>query len=185
MLKSLSDLDYAIEWRVINAAEYGMPQRRKRVFLVGTHKSSSLYAKYSTDNAEEILLKKGILATGFPVEKNILEFANVSLPKSILKVSESFNLGEKLSPFLNSGVCFKGEITTLKTSPDYSGSFSLLEGVLQNEEVSKLERLNMFPDNHTQLEGISDAKRAFFMGNALVVGVVEKIANALIKNIKA
>ena len=265
MLKSLSDLDYAIEWRVINAAEYGMPQRRKRVFLVGTHKSSSLYAKYSTDNAEEILLKKGVLATGFPVEKNILEFANVSLPKSILKVSESFNLGEKLSPFLNSGVCFKGEITTLKTSPDYSGSFSLLEGVLQNEEVSnayfisedelpkweylkgskkevrttkagfqynyaegsmtfpdvldkasrtiitgeggkspsrfkhvvkttkgfrrltpvELERLNMFPDNHTQLEGISDAKRAFFMGNALVVGVVEKIANALIKNIKA
>ena len=39
----------------------------------------------------------------------------------------------------------------------------------------ELERLNMFPDDHTKLEGISDAKRAFFMGNALVVGVVEKI----------
>ena len=39
----------------------------------------------------------------------------------------------------------------------------------------ELERLNMFPDDHTKLEGISDTKRAFFMGNALVVGVIEKL----------
>jgi DNA (cytosine-5)-methyltransferase 1 len=45
----------------------------------------------------------------------------------------------------------------------------------------ELERLNMFPDNHTKLEGISDTKRAFFMGNALVVGVVEKIGQELYK----
>ena len=41
---------------------------------------------------------------------------------------------------------------------------------------TELERLNMFPDNHTKLEGISNAKRAFLMGNALVIGVVERIA---------
>ena len=43
----------------------------------------------------------------------------------------------------------------------------------------ELERLNMFPDNHTKLEGISDTKRAFFMGNALVVGVIDKIGKEL------
>ena len=43
----------------------------------------------------------------------------------------------------------------------------------------ELERLNMFPDDHTKLEGASDTKRAFFMGNALVVGVIEKIGVAL------
>jgi len=43
----------------------------------------------------------------------------------------------------------------------------------------ELERLNMFPDNHTKLDGITDSKRAFFMGNALVVGVVEKIGETL------
>ena len=48
----------------------------------------------------------------------------------------------------------------------------------------ELERLNMFPDNHTKLEGISDTKRAFFMGNALVVGVVEKIGQSLFEKIK-
>ena len=48
----------------------------------------------------------------------------------------------------------------------------------------ELERLNMFPDNHTQLHGISDTKRAFFMGNALVVGVIEKIGKSLSEKIK-
>lgn len=41
------------------------------------------------------------------------------------------------------------------------------------------ERLNMFPDNHSKLEGVTNTKRSFFMGNALVVGVVEKIGTAL------
>ena len=47
----------------------------------------------------------------------------------------------------------------------------------------ELERLNMFPDDHTKLEGVTDAKRAFFMGNALVVGVIEKLGKELYKQI--
>ena len=43
----------------------------------------------------------------------------------------------------------------------------------------ELERLNGFPDNHTKLDGISNVKRAFFMGNALICGVVEKIGKEL------
>ena len=43
----------------------------------------------------------------------------------------------------------------------------------------------MFPDEHTKLDGITDAKRAFFMGNALVVGVVEKIGAILEQEIAA
>ena len=46
----------------------------------------------------------------------------------------------------------------------------------------ELEKLNMFPKNHTLHEGVTDTKRAFFMGNALVVGVVEKIALTLAKH---
>ena len=38
----------------------------------------------------------------------------------------------------------------------------------------ELERLNGFPDDHT--EGVPDGRRAFFMGNALVCGLIEKIA---------
>ena len=47
----------------------------------------------------------------------------------------------------------------------------------------ELERLNMFPDNFTQLNDITNAKRAFFMGNALVIGIVEKLGKTLSKKI--
>jgi DNA (cytosine-5)-methyltransferase 1 len=43
----------------------------------------------------------------------------------------------------------------------------------------ELERLNMFPEGHTELDGITDVKRAFLMGNALVVGLIEKIGMSL------
>ena len=45
----------------------------------------------------------------------------------------------------------------------------------------ELERANMFPDNHK--EGVSDIKRAFLMGNALVTVVVEQFGKILIKEI--
>tara|TARA_B100000674_G_scaffold396706_1_gene341485 strand:- start:1427 stop:1906 length:480 start_codon:yes stop_codon:yes gene_type:complete len=45
----------------------------------------------------------------------------------------------------------------------------------------ELERLNMFPDDFTNIGDILNSKRAFFMGNALVVGVVEKIGSSLSK----
>ena len=43
----------------------------------------------------------------------------------------------------------------------------------------ELEKLNGFPKDHTKLEGITDTKRAFFMGNALVCGVVKIIGDFL------
>ncbi|MEA3513333.1 MAG: DNA cytosine methyltransferase, partial [Campylobacterota bacterium] len=46
----------------------------------------------------------------------------------------------------------------------------------------ELERLNMFPDNHTI--GVTDTKRAFLMGNALVVGIVERLGNTILEEIK-
>lgn len=48
----------------------------------------------------------------------------------------------------------------------------------------ELERLNMFPDNHTYIEGVTPTKRAFFMGNALVVGIIEKLGVELFSRTK-
>jgi DNA (cytosine-5)-methyltransferase 1 len=45
----------------------------------------------------------------------------------------------------------------------------------------ELEQLNMFPKNHT--EGVTDTKRAFLMGNALVVGIVERLGNTILEEI--
>ena len=48
----------------------------------------------------------------------------------------------------------------------------------------ELERLNMFPDHHTKHDNVTNAKRAFFMGNALVVGVVERIGKSLCSKVE-
>lgn len=262
MLQSLNNLGYAVEWRVINAAEYGMPQRRRRVFFIGYHKSTSTYKRLLKSSKAEWLTTSGTIANAFPVNKtNSIE--EVDLKGNLVEITNNFNKNGKLSPFLNTGLLIDGQVYTTKTIPNYDGKKTVLADILQNENVKpeffiddkdkekweylkgaktierrsadgfvykyseggmiypdaldnasrtiitgeggkspsrfkhvihtnkglrrltpiELERLNMFPDNHTKLEGITDAKRAFFMGNALVVGVVEKIGKALYNQI--
>ena len=52
-------------------------------------------------------------------------------------------------------------------------------GIIRNLTPLEVERLNMFPENHTMDEKLSDSKRIFLMGNALVVVIIEKIGRAL------
>ncbi len=68
MLKCLADLGYVVEWRVINAAEYGMPQRRRRVFIVAYKAKDELGKIRAQQSPENVLLKDGILARAFPVQ---------------------------------------------------------------------------------------------------------------------
>ena len=266
MLQSLSELGYVLEWRVINAAEYGMPQRRRRVFMLGYHKNSSVYKKFKKSTPESWIEKEGVIAKAFPINKDALFPNEFELDKSLEQVSENFNKeGSSLSPFLNTGVMIDSKVYTIKTNPVYKGKEKVLKDILINEkEVNdefylknkdlkqwkylknskqeeretkdgfkynysegsmvfpdnlakasrtiitgeggsgpsrfkhviaphsdsrklrrltpvELERLNMFPDGHTELENVSNSKRAFLMGNALVVGVIKKLGDSLYK----
>ena len=261
MLQSLNELGYAIEWRVINAAEYGMPQRRRRIFFLGYHKSNDIYKKLTKMDINKWIFEAGVITNAFPISPKG-ELQNFDLQGDLVELTNKFNKNKKLSPFLNTGLMIDGKVSTIKTEPNYEGKEVMLRDIIQNGSIDKtffiknedkdkweylkgakkekrvtktgfeynyseggmiypdrlnkpsrtiitgeggpspsrfkhviktkqglrrltpieLERLNMFPDDHTKLEGITDAKRAFFMGNALVVGIVEKIGNAL--NIK-
>jgi len=270
ILSSLNNLGYAVEWRVINAAEYGMPQRRRRVFILAYRNNTDIYRRIDeTVNKEDWLETNGIIATAFPIQELTGNIRTGAIQNDLLVVSEEFNLGGNDSPFENCGLMINGQFTTVKTKPYYNGPKQTLgsklideqnvpeEFFISNEDVVKdkgwdylkksksevretkegfkynyseggmifpdaldnasrtiitgeggkspsrfkhvieqngrlrrltpieLERLNMFPDNHTKLEGITDAKRAFFMGNALVVGVVEKLGHQLSERINA
>src|SRR5690606_22635385 len=66
MLASLSDLGYIVEWRVINAADYGMPQRRRRVFILAYLEGTSLYRKLSSSSGRSNWLERdGVFARSF------------------------------------------------------------------------------------------------------------------------
>ena len=111
MLKTLGDEGYAIEWRVVNAAEYGFPQRRIRVFIVATKIKRGM-KEYSP---EEMILKKGILARALPVEKEFISEDIIPLGEEADVITTKFNKSGGKSPFLNSGYYLNGTAHTIKT----------------------------------------------------------------------
>lgn len=260
ILACLADLDYAVEWQVINAADYGLPQKRRRTFIVGYKKGSPLYSKLIEGKTRHNAIENGVLADSFPT---IVEEENsFKIEGNIQKVSSEFNLFGKRTPFLNKGMLVGRNVITQKTKADKrfvldyatlgdllvpanqveeeywvsadslekweylkggksemrkrrdGGLFKYAEGAMsfpdpldqpartiitseggksparskhvikQNGKLRRLvpvelERANQFPDDHTL--GVLPAKRAFLMGNALVVGVVEKIGRSIIE----
>ena len=113
MLKTLGDAGYAIEWRIVNAADYGFPQRRIRVLIVATQIKHSI----NEFMPHEIILKKGILARALPIEKKTLAEAEIHLHENAAILTSKFNKGGKKSPFLNAGYFRDGVAYTIKTVP--------------------------------------------------------------------
>lgn len=267
MLASLSDLGYAVEWRVINAADYGFPQRRRRVFIVGYHRTAPIYHKVVQEPASDLAFKTGIFAKAFPVhfERQLIH-NEIDLKGDLADISIEFNRHGGSSPFDNTGVMVDRKVYSFSTIPDFHGNRTLLKDILQPEDqvppqfyvngdlkkwkflkgaktlkrISssngheyeysegamafpdpldrpartivtgeggsspsrfkhiitpregvyrrltplELERLNMFPDDHTKSDNISDTKRAFLMGNAIVTGVVQTIGETLIRELE-
>ena len=263
ILASLSDLGYIVEWRVINAAEYGMPQRRRRTYIVGYRKDSVVANKI--EDANNWLFYDGVMAKSFPFVEKKNTLSKFKITGSIKEVSDNFNKNKKDSPFGTAGIMIDRKILSVDSTFVYEGTSQTLGDILVDEEfvpeeffisdeelpkwqyekgakkinrVSKegyeyvfseggmafpdyldkpsrtmitgeggsapsrfkhvvqtpsgryrrlipieLERLNMFPDNHTYHPEVSDGRRAFLMGNALVCGIVEIIGKTLYRAI--
>lgn len=262
ILVSLADLGYTVEWRVINAADYGMPQRRRRTYILA-YKEGSKIAN-SIENLREWVLFDGVLASQFPFLKKENTLSEFTITGSTIDVFNDFNKGKKASPFKSAGIMMKRKVLTMDTIPLYNGPIQTLGDILIDESfvpqeyfiddselpkwkyekgaksikrVSKegyeynfteggmafpddlskpsrtiitgeggaapsrfkhiiqtssgkyrrlmpieLERLNMFPDNHTMHPDVSEGKRAFLMGNALVCGIVELVGKSLYRH---
>ena len=131
ILASLSDLGYCVEWRVINAAEYGMPQRRRRTYMFA-FKQGTIFSN-SIDTPKEWLYKNGVMAKAFPIVMDDWQPTKFSITGSLSDVSESFNKGKKVSPFKNSGLMVNRVVFTLQTTPQYAGPFVTLGDILVPE----------------------------------------------------
>ena len=147
ILACFRDLDYTVEWRVINAAEYGFQQRRRRTFIFA-YKNTTSYAanakhavKYNNMFGEEMKRKsmvhlieeEGFFAKCFPVDvTDGKKIKSAELPKGIGELSDSFSFN-----FENSGVMKDGIVYTLKTFPKYNGKQITLGDILEDGEVDK------------------------------------------------
>ena len=127
MLKTLGDEGYTIEWRVVNAAEYGFPQRRIRVFIVATKKKRAV----KKQTPESIIGKTGILARALPIERITSEIDKIALNDEADQISSRFNKGGGKSPFMNSGYYEDGVAYTVKSKAVVSKNTVVLGDVLQ------------------------------------------------------
>lgn len=114
MLKTLGDEGYLIEWRVVNSAEYGYPQRRKRAFIVAQLKNDS------PPSLKDHVTNTGVLARALPVSSSTSLEADFFIKDDADVISQSFNGDGRKSPFLNAGVYFQGKVHTCKTIPLHS-----------------------------------------------------------------
>ncbi len=131
MLRTLGDAGYIVEWRVVNAAEYGFPQRRIRVFIV----AKKITSKVKIKNPLEFITKSGTLARALPITCEELICHEVKLDEDVEKISKYFNkIAGSKSPFSNSGVYLNGTAYTVRTEANFKkGSYSTLGDVLQKD----------------------------------------------------
>ena len=127
MLKTLGDEGYTIEWRVVNAAEYGFPQRRIRVFIVATKKNSG----DKRNTPESIIGKTGILARALPIEKLNSTISEIDLSGEVDQISSRFNKGASKSPFLTAGYFADGVAYSIKSEAKIANSKVVLGDVLE------------------------------------------------------
>lgn len=125
ILSCLSTLGYAVEWRVVSGADYGFPQKRRRVYI---------YAEQTNEAWDlEERLSNGVMAEAFPMELvgATREFELLGDP---YENSEHFGAGLKVSPFELAGVMQGGHVATVKVAAAYSGERTVLGDVLVPDE---------------------------------------------------
>lgn len=132
ILASLSDLGYCVEWRIINAAEYGMPQRRRRTYMFA-YKKETRIARSITDAASWIK-SDGIMAKAFPTEASAGSISIFNIKGNLSNVSANFNKGRSTSPFRNSGLMIDRTVSTVNLTPYYDGPIITLGDILVVEE---------------------------------------------------
>ena len=142
MLTAFNNLGYSVEWRVINAAEYGRSQRRRRVFFFvyrnDTDFAKSIDNKYETNDLvfddnryDDYIYHTGLFATQFPIKHYPVKKRQVfyELANDIVEVSDNFT-----GTVWNTGVMRHGKYYSIDTEPDYDGNPITLGEILQVEK---------------------------------------------------
>ncbi|MBA2724941.1 MAG: DNA (cytosine-5-)-methyltransferase [Actinobacteria bacterium] len=139
ILWCLHHLGYLVEWRVVNAADYGLAQRRRRVFIVGT-----LIDSDSNVDLNSLLFEEGAVANAFPIEPrlgaNPLDMTRYtgkgrSTDAQLVELTKSFGTGDIKSRFRTAGVSWGGQVLTLDADPVRETAMTLDEVLIPDSEV--------------------------------------------------
>lgn len=128
MLRTFADLGYGVDWRVINPADYGWCQRRKRVFLF-VYRKDTVYFKKQRGLEDFGVGTSGIFEETHETKDEVVKGREHSftLPDDIVEVSDSFSM-----QFWNAGSMIEGRVVTKELKPYYDGAYLFLKDVLES-----------------------------------------------------
>jgi len=115
ILQCLNDLGYNVEWRVVNAADYGFAQKRRRVFIFAYHNSTNHHKAISSVDSLSLIQSEGFFAQAFPItirDSDTLTIKHKDEQQSLVDLSDNFAFD-----FKNAGVMINGDIFTIAVQP--------------------------------------------------------------------
>lgn len=130
ILSCLASLGYVVEWRVVNAADYGFPQRRRRVFILARP------PRLGEEDPVDVVFQAGVLAEALPLlppEQNGFAVPE-SIPSDLLDVSERFGRGNSVTPFRTAGFMRDFKFWTFDGQALHRGRRKRLGHVLLKDE---------------------------------------------------
>lgn len=148
MLRTLSDLGYNVEWRIINAADYGAAQRRRRIFIFGWKKTTKYNEDIDYIGPKYLIAREGVFARAFPIEQEDSKYRCIDL----LQYEDTVDITKHFkAEFENSGIMINGKVWTRKVTPVYEEPITIGEirenrkgldkYILTGEKLKKFEYL--------------------------------------------
>ena len=148
MLRTLSDLGYNVEWRIINAADYGAAQRRRRIFIFGWKKTTKYNENIDYIGPKYLIAQEGVFARAFPIEQEDSKYRCIDL----LQYEDTVDITKHFkAEFENSGIMINGKVWTRKVTPVYEEPITIGEirekrkgldkYILTGEKLKKFEYL--------------------------------------------
>lgn len=153
ILACFNDLGYSVEWRVINAADYGFAQRRRRTFIFAYKNTTNYYNLIENNSLEDIIQKDGFFIKEFPIKSNLNSKEIDFEYKDLSDVSDNFKM-----EFKNSGIMRDGKIYTTEVIPTEMEAKPLSK-IIEYDGVSDKYNLGNNLEKWNYLKGAKDILR--------------------------
>ena len=116
ILACLTELGYSAEWRVVNAAQYGAAQRRRRTFIFAYRNDSVYGKKMAAVPAQEVMREAGLMAKAFPISE-MSSVTEKAIGSDIVAVSDHFAFAFENAGYLSQGMIYTAKITEAEEVP--------------------------------------------------------------------
>ena len=116
ILACLAKEGYSVEWRVVNAAQYGAAQRRRRTFIFA-YRNDTIYGQKMADISADMIIKNGgLMAKAFPIQ-NIGQITETVIGGDIVDVSDNFAFAFETAGYMCKGRIYTAKVTEQEEEP--------------------------------------------------------------------